>query len=125
MPKPSGSLNARRTSVAAPPVSGIAVVPSAYESETRTNRRPVSSRIDGRQAERLRGDDPEREVDRRADLGVRDGEQRRRVENPLEAANLAGHQRPPPARLRSTVNPPDTERDEQPAHHVADALHRR
>ena len=38
-----------------------------------------------RQAESLRRHDPEREVDRRADLVVGDREQRRRVENPLEA----------------------------------------
>ena len=44
---PARSLNARLTKVAAPPVSGIAAVPSAYESDTRTNTAPVTSRTRG------------------------------------------------------------------------------
>jgi hypothetical protein len=36
-----------RTKVAAPPVSRMAAVPSAYESETTRNRRPVASRTAG------------------------------------------------------------------------------
>ena len=43
------------------------------------------------EAERLRGDDSERDVERRRDLPVRDGEQRRRVEDSLEPAELARH----------------------------------
>jgi hypothetical protein len=38
---PAGSLKARRTKVAAPPVSGNAAVPSAYEAETRRKRAPT------------------------------------------------------------------------------------
>ena len=38
----------------------------------------------GRQAERVQGDDPEREVDRGGDLAVGDREERGRVEDPLE-----------------------------------------
>ena len=56
-----------------------------------------------REAERIGGDDPEREVERRGDLAVGDREERRRVEHALEAAELAGHQRPP---LRSSVSRP-------------------
>ena len=44
---PARSLNARRTKVAAPPVSGRAAVPSAYESETRTNTAPATRRTSG------------------------------------------------------------------------------
>ncbi len=44
-----------------------------------------------RQTERDRGDDAERDVQRRRDLAVRDREQRRRVEDALEAADLARH----------------------------------
>ena len=88
---PARSLNARRTNVAAPPVSGIAAVPSAYESETRTNTAPVDEQDERRQPERDRGDDAERDVQRRRDLAVRDGEERRGVENALEPAELARH----------------------------------
>ena len=45
--KPATSLNARRTKVAAPPVSGSAAVPSAYESDTMRNSTPVSSSTSG------------------------------------------------------------------------------
>jgi len=45
--KPARSLNALRTNVAAPPVSGSAAVPSAYEVETTKKRTPVSSRTSG------------------------------------------------------------------------------
>jgi len=45
--KPARSLNARRTNVAAPPVSGNAVVPSAYDSETRTNTPPATRSTSG------------------------------------------------------------------------------
>ena len=55
---------------------------------------------DRRQAERLRRDDPEREVDRGADLVVRGREERRRVEDALEAADLTRH------RLRSSCSRP-------------------
>ena len=48
-----------------------------------------------RQPERVAGDDPEREVDRRRDLAVRDGEEHRRAERALEHGQLARHQRPP------------------------------
>ena len=44
-----------------------------------------------REAQRLGGDDPERDVERRRDLAVRHREERGRVEHPLEAAELAGH----------------------------------
>jgi hypothetical protein len=44
---PLRSFIARRTNVAAPPVSGSAAVPSAYESETMRNRPPTASRMSG------------------------------------------------------------------------------
>jgi hypothetical protein len=40
-------LKARRASIAAPPVSGIAAVPSAYESETSMNSAPTPSSTHG------------------------------------------------------------------------------
>ena len=86
MRKPKTSLYARRTNVAAPPVSGSAAVPSAYESETIRKKMPAREEHDRREAERVRGDDPEREVDRRGDLAVGDREERRSVEDALEAA---------------------------------------
>ena len=89
MTNPTRSLNARRVNVSAPPVSGIAAVPSAYDSATSEEDEARDEQDDGRQPERVRGDDPEREVDRGADLAVRDREQRRRVEHALEAADLA------------------------------------
>ena len=46
-----------------------------------------------RQAERRAGHDAERDVQRGRDLAVRDREERRRVEHPLEAPELARHQR--------------------------------
>ena len=46
-----------------------------------------------RQAERRAGHDAERDVQRGCDLAVRDREERRRVEHPLEAPELARHQR--------------------------------
>ena len=48
-----------------------------------------------REAERVRGDDPEREVDRGGDLAVRDGGEGGRVEDALELWQLPGH----PARI--------------------------
>jgi hypothetical protein len=45
--KPARSFAARRTNVAAPPVSGSAEVASAYDSETSRNRRPAKSRTSG------------------------------------------------------------------------------
>jgi hypothetical protein len=45
--KPHRSLKAIRTNVAAPPVSRIAAVPSAYESETSRKSRPAASRTAG------------------------------------------------------------------------------
>jgi len=45
--KPQKSLKAMRTKVAAPPVSRIAAVPSAYDSETTMKRRPAASRTAG------------------------------------------------------------------------------
>ena len=62
------------------------------------------------QAERLRGDDPERDVDGGGDLAVGDREERGCVEDSLEAANLASHPLAPrlawgsAPRLRSSVN---------------------
>ena len=52
---------------------------------------PRAEEHDRREAERVRGDDPEREVDRRCDLAVGDREERGGVEDALEAAELAGH----------------------------------
>ena len=48
MKKPAGSLKARRTSIGPPPVSGIAVTPSAYESATRKKMPPTPSSTHGR-----------------------------------------------------------------------------
>ena len=63
-----------------------------------------------REPERGGGDDAERDVQRGGDLAVGDGEQRRRVEHALEAAELTGHavflsrlSRPTP---RATNRPP-------------------
>ena len=56
-----------------------------------------------RQAERHARDDPERDVERGGDLAVRDGEERRRVQHALEAAELACHQR---VLCRSSVKRP-------------------
>ena len=47
----------------------------------------------GRQAERVQGDDPERDVDRGGDLAVGDREERRRVENALQPRDLPRHGR--------------------------------
>ena len=68
---------------------------------------PCAEEDERRQAERVRRNDPEREVERRGDLAVRDRKQRRRVENrhagsrepcvaisdPLAAAASAGRRR--------------------------------
>ena len=89
--KPARSLSARRTNVAAPPVSGSAAVPSAYESETIRKSSADDEQDDRREAERVRGEDAEREVDRRGDLAVGDGEERARVELALEPGQLPGH----------------------------------
>src|SRR5262249_42376631 len=53
-----------------------------------------------REAERVESDDPEREVDRRGDLAVGDGEERAGVELAAEAGELAGYLRPPRATSR-------------------------
>ena len=53
-----------------------------------------------REAERGRRDDPERDVQRRGDLPVRHREERRSVEDALEASELPGHYR---TLLRSRV----------------------
>ena len=47
MTKPTRSLNAIRVSVAAPPVSGIDAVPSAYDSDTSRKSAPITSRTQG------------------------------------------------------------------------------
>ena len=91
MTKPARSLKARRTNVSAPPVSGIAAVPSAYESETSRKTAPDSRSTSGVSPSATEATMPEREVDRGADLAVRDGEERGRVEDALEAAYLPGH----------------------------------
>ena len=44
-----------------------------------------------REPERVGGDDAEREIDRRGDLAIGDREERRRIEDALEAAKLSGH----------------------------------
>ena len=78
-----------------------------------------------REPERRRGDDAERDVERRRDLAVRDGEERRRVEDALEPAELARHYE---CLLRSSREARDAEHDEETAEHVADdaaALQRR
>jgi hypothetical protein len=74
---------------------------------------------DRRQAERVEGDDPERDVDRRRDLAVGDGEERGRVEDPLESGDLARHVgRLLPA--AGEVEAACAEGDEQHADEVAD-----
>ena len=75
------------------------------------------------QPERLRGDDPERDVQRGGDLAVGHGEERGSVEDTLEPAELARHQtgllrsmtsRPTPSAMKSppstnpTTPPPST-----------------
>ena len=91
MRKPAKSLNATRTKVAAPPVSRIAAVPSAYERATTRKSSPTDAEHRGRHPERVQRDDPEREVDRGGDLAVGDGGERRRVEDTLQPRELAGH----------------------------------
>ena len=117
--KPARSLNARRMNVAAPPVSGIAAVPSAYESETTRKSSPLSEQHDRGEPERLRRDDAEREVDRRADLAVGDGEQR------AARRGRARSRGPYGPRLALQLDARDAERDEQAAEHEADARRRR
>ena len=63
--------------------------------------RPRDEEHERSEAERGTGDDPERDVQRRRDLAVRDREERRCVEDALEAAELACHQSP--LLLRSSV----------------------
>jgi hypothetical protein len=88
--KPARSLNARRTNVAAPPVSGslrfLGVRKRDHEEEH--TREQEDER---RQPESCRGDDSESDVERGRDLAVRDREQRRSVEDALEAAELTSH----------------------------------
>ena len=71
-----------------------------------------------REAERLRGDDPEREVDRAGDLAVRDAEQVRRAEPALKPRKLSRHE----MRLTPSheVQPPGSRRDEERAEQVPD-----
>ena len=101
---------ARRTNVAAPPVSGSAEVASAYERATSRNRRPTPRSTNGREPDGVQGDDPEREVDRRGDLAVGRREERARVELAAQARQLAGHYGPC---LPGEVEAPGAEPDEQ------------
>jgi hypothetical protein len=78
---------------------------------------PRAEEDERRQAERVGGDDPEREVEGRGDLAVRDREERRCVERALEAAELAGHLGPPPAKQGQ---PAGAERHEEDAEQEAE-----
>src|SRR5438876_1535494 len=72
-----------------------------------------------REAERVQGDDPEREVDRGGDLTVGDRGQRRGVEDTLEPRQLPGHlgrRLTPP----QEVEPADAEGDEERPEHEAE-----
>ncbi len=77
--------------VAAPPVSPIAVVPSAYDRRHDEEEQADDRQHHRREPERVQRDDPEREVERGGDLAVRDGGERRRVEHALEPRQLARH----------------------------------
>ena len=88
---PARSLNARRTKVAAPPVSRSSVVPSAYDMRDDEEEQPGEEQDVRREPERVPGDDPEREVDRARDLAVRDAEQVGRAEPPLKPRKLTSH----------------------------------
>src|SRR5581483_220273 len=84
---------------------------------------PDNAEHGGRQAERVQRDDPEREVDRGGDLPVGDGGERRRVERPLQAGELAGH-----ARRRLTpdqeVDAAGADSDEEDSDECADPVRR-
>ena len=71
-----------------------------------------------RETERMCCDDPEREVDRRGDLPVRDGEQCARVQLTAQAGELAGHLAPSPQHDQTA----HTGRDEE---HAEDERRRR
>ena len=70
-----------------------------------------------REAERGPGDDPERDVQGGRDLPVRDREERGRVEDALEPADLPRHLAPP---LPLDREARDAEHDEEPAEDVPD-----
>ena len=89
--KPERSFVARRTNVAAPPVSGSAEVASAYESATSRKSEADAEQHERREPDGVERDDPEREVDRRGDLAVGDREERARVELAAQAGKLARH----------------------------------
>ena len=97
---PARSLNARRTKVAAPPVSARARRTLRVGERDEDEDPARDEQNERREAERRRSHDPECDVQRRRDLPICDCEERRRVENALEATELAGHY---PVLLRSRV----------------------
>src|SRR5581483_10138127 len=90
---------------------------------------PDDREDDGRQAERVERDDPEREIERGGDLAVRDGRERRRVEHPLQPRQLARH-RPasvvplPAAQQIEAADAEPHEQDAEEESHRAAAAHR-
>ena len=88
---PARSFDARRTKVAAPPVSGMRRGALRVRERDDEEEQPREQEHERREPERGSGDDPERDVERGRDLAVGDREQRRRVEHALEAADLTGH----------------------------------
>ena len=113
---PARSLNARRTNVAAPPVSGSAVTRLGVRERDEQEEQPGDEQHERREAERVQGDDAEREVDRRGDLAVGDREERARVELAAEPGQLAGHALPRPLH----VEPRRAGRDEEQAEDDSD-----
>ena len=65
--------------------------PSAYDAATIRNRMPTARITHDVRPSACEGDDAEREVDRRRDLAVGDGGERRDVEDALEPCDLRGH----------------------------------
>src|SRR6266540_4709322 len=71
------------------------------------------------EAERVQRDDPQGEVDRGGDLAVRDREERRGVQDPLKARQLARHARRLSPRAEQ-IEPAEAERDEERPEQVAE-----
>ena len=105
---PSWSLNARRTKVAAPPVSGMRSGSLGVRERDEQEEQADAEQHPGREAERAERDDPEREEERRCDLAEGDRRQRGSLEDALQPGSFPSHgasaerySRRPPARTRA------------------------
>src|SRR5436190_21853259 len=111
---PSWSLNALRTKVAAPPVSGRAVVPSAYERATSRKSTPTPSRIHGVKPSASRATTPRAKKSDEAispyATAAREGVSRTRCRPGSFLATQPG----------SDEDPQETRRHEQPAEEEAE-----